>query len=66
MKYGRNSEGHGEADWRSMIGSVDVQAPQNYRLSVEHLLGEVENVELLPGSPFAIFEKKIGQKRRRE
>lgn len=57
MKDGRNSEGHGEADWSSMVGSVDVQAPQNYRVLVRHSLGENENVGFLPGSPFAIAEK---------
>lgn len=41
-----------------MVGSVDVKAIQNYKLLTKHSHHEVEGVVLLPGSPFAIAEKR--------
>lgn len=58
MKDGRNSKGHCEEDWSSMIGSVDVKAIQNYKLLTKHSHYEVKGAVLLPGSPFAIAGKR--------
>lgn len=58
MKDGRNSKGHGEKDWSSMVGSVDIKAIENYKLLTKHSHYEVEGGVLLPGSPFAIAEKR--------